>query len=176
MSSSTEEHREKAPSSVSVAIITCSTSRYASRKRGLPVDDPSGDMIGSLLSSAGHKIASRVLISDSQPELAREIRKATRSRNVDSVVVCGGTGIAKRDVTIEVAERLLEKSMPGFGETFRRLSYDRVGSAAVLSRALAGVLNGKVVICLPGSMDAVQLAMTKLILPEICHMVKHASE
>jgi len=176
MSSSTEEHKEKAPSSVSVAIITCSTSRYTSRKRGLPVDDPSGDMIESLLSSAGHKIANRVLTSDSQHGLACEIRKATRSRNVDSIVVCGGTGIAKRDVTIEVAERLLEKIMPGFGETFRRLSYDRVGSAAVLSRALAGVLNGKVVICLPGSMDAVQLAMTKLILPEICHMVKHASE
>lgn len=176
MSSSAEEHREKAPPSVSVFIITCSTSRYTSRKKGLPVDDPSGDMIESLLSSAGHKIARRVLISDSQRELAREIRRAARSRNVDSVIICGGTGITKRDVTIEMAERLLEKSMPGFGETFRRLSYDRMGSAAVLSRALAGVLNGKVVICLPGSIDAVQLAMTELILPEICHMVKHASE
>ena len=176
VSSSVEEHREKAPSSVSVAIITCSTSRYASQKRGLPIDDPSGDLIESLVLRAGHKIASRVLISDSQRDLEHEIRKAARSRNVDSVIICGGTGIAKRDVTIEVAERLLEKSMPGFGETFRRLSYDRVGSAAVLSRTLAGVLNGKVVFCLPGSIDAVQLAMTKLIVPEIRHMVKHAAE
>jgi len=95
---------------------------------------------------------------------------------VDSVIVCGGTGITKRDITIEAAERLLDKHMPGFGEIFRRLSYDEVGSAAVLSRALAGVMNRKVVLCLPGSTDAVKLAMTQLVLPEICHMVKHASE
>jgi len=126
--------------------------------------------------SAGHTIANRVLISDSRHELAREIKKATSSKKVDSVIVCGGTGIAKQDVTIEVAERLLDKCMPGFGEIFRKLSYDRVESAAVLSRALAGVLNRKVVFCLPGSTDAVKLAMTQLILPEIRHMVKHASE
>ena len=108
--------------------------------------------------------------------MTREMKKAANSRKVDSIIVCGGTGIARRDVTIEVAERLLDKSIPGFGEIFRKLSHDRVGSAAVLSRALAGVLNGKVVFCLPGSTDAVQLAMTQLILPEICHMVKHASE
>jgi len=161
---------------VSAAIITCSTSRYMSRKKGQAIDDPSGDLIQSLLSSAGHRTANRVLISDSRRELAHEIRKAANSRKVDSVIVCGGTGIAKQDVTIEVGERLLDKCMPGFGEIFRKLSYDKVGSAAVLSRALAGVLNGKVVFCLPGSTDAVRLAMTQLILPEICHMVKHASE
>lgn len=159
-----------------VAIIVCSTSRYASWKKGQNVDDPSGDLIESLLSSAGHRIVSRVLISDSRRDLAREIRKTTRSRKVDSVIVCGGTGIAKRDVTIEVAENLLDKDIPGFGEIFRKLSYDKIRSAAVLSRALAGVVNGKVLFCLPGSTDAVQLAMTQLILPEICHMVKHASE
>jgi len=161
---------------VGVAIIVCSTSRYASWKKGQNVDDPSGDLIESLLSSAGHRIVSRVLISDSRRDLAREIRKTTRSRKVDSVIVCGGTGIAKRDVTIEVAENLLDKDIPGFGEIFRKLSYDKIRSAAVLSRALAGVVNGKVLFCLPGSTDAVQLAMTQLILPEICHMVKHASE
>ncbi len=161
---------------MNAAIIICSTSRYSSRKKGQAVDDPSGDLIESLLSSAGHRIASRVLISDSRRELAREIRKAASSRKVDCVIVCGGTGIAQRDVTIEVAERLLDKCMPGFGEIFRKLSYDRVGSAAVLSRALAGVLNRKVVFCLPGSTDGVKLAITQLILPEICHMVKHASE
>jgi molybdenum cofactor biosynthesis protein B len=133
-------------------------------------------MIESLLADAGHKVASRVLISDSRRQLARQIRKAAGSRNVDSVIICGGTGIARRDVTIEVVESLLDKTIPGFGEIFRRLSYDKIGSAAALSRALAGVLDGKVIFCLPGSSDAVQLAMTKLILPEICHMVEHASE
>lgn len=175
-SSSVREHRETAPSSVGVAIIICSTSRHASCRRGVPIDDPSGDLIESLLSNAGHRIVNRVLIPDSRRGLTSEIKRAARSKSVDSVIVSGGTGITKRDVTIEVAEKLFQKTIPGFGEIFRKLCYERIGPAAVLSRALAGVVNGKVIFCLPGSMDAVELAMTRLILPEICHMVKHASE
>jgi molybdenum cofactor biosynthesis protein B len=139
------------------------------------IDDQSGDIIDSLLSSAGHKIMSRVLIPDSQSDLTREIKKAVRSK-VDSIIVCGGTGITRQDVTIEVAEKLLDKQIPGFGEIFRKISYDEIGSAAVLSRALAGVVSGKVLFCIPGSTDAVRLATRQLILPEISHMVKHASE
>ncbi len=161
---------------MAVSIIVCSTSRYARWKRGKKVDDQSGDMIESLLSSAGHRIIGRVLIPDSRRDLTHEIRKATGSATVDSVIVCGGTGITKQDVTIEVIERLLDKEIPGFGEIFRKLSHDRIGSAAVLSRALAGVIKSKAIFCLPGSTDAVRLAMNELILPEICHIVKHASE
>lgn len=133
-------------------------------------------MIELLLSNIGHRVVSRVLISDSQRELSREIKRAARLPKVDSIVVCGGTGITRKDVTIEVAERLLDKRIPGFGEMFRRLSFDEVGSAAILTRALAGVVDGKVLFCLPGSINAVRLAMSRLILPEIGHMVKHASE
>jgi molybdenum cofactor biosynthesis protein B len=133
-------------------------------------------LIELLLSNIGHRVVSRVLISDSQRELSREIKRAARLPKVDSIVVCGGTGITRKDVTIEVAERLLDKRIPGFGEMFRRLSFDEVGSAAILTRALAGVVDGKVLFCLPGSINAVRLAMSRLILPEIGHMVKHASE
>jgi molybdenum cofactor biosynthesis protein B len=128
------------------------------------------------MSNIGHRVVSRVLISDSQRELSREIKRAAKLPKVDSIVVCGGTGITRKDVTIEVAERLLDKRIPGFGEMFRRLSFDEVGSAAILTRALAGVVDGKVLFCLPGSINAVRLAMSRLILPEIGHMVKHASE
>lgn len=128
-----------------------------------------------MLSNAGHKVISRILIPDSQLDLTREIRKAARSK-ADSIIVCGGTGITEQDITIEVAEKLLVKHIPGFGEIFRRLSYDEIGSAALLSRALAGVIDNKVLFCLPGSADAVRLAMNRLILPEISHMIKHASE
>jgi len=133
-------------------------------------------LIELLLSNIGHRVVSRVLIPDSQRELTREIKRATKLPKVDSIVVCGGTGITRKDVTIEVAERLLDKQIPGFGEMFRRLSYDEVGSAAILTRALAGVVDGKVLFCLPGSINAVRLAISRLILPEIGHMVKHASE
>jgi len=128
------------------------------------------------MSNIGHRVVSRVLIPDSQRELTREIKRAARLPKVDSIVVCGGTGITRKDVTIEVAERLLDKRIPGFGEMFRRLSFDEVGSAAILTRALSGVVDGKVLFCLPGSINAVRLAMSRLILPEIGHMVKHASE
>jgi len=121
-------------------------------------------------------VVSRVLIPDSRRDLAREITKAKRSREVGSIIICGGTGITKQDITIEVVERILDKEIPGFGELFRKLSYDEVGSAAILSRGISGVTCGKIIFCLPGSRNAVQLAMNQLILPEIGHMVKHASE
>jgi len=125
---------------------------------------------------AGHKVVSRVLISDSRRDLAREIKKAGKSKEIDSIIVSGGTGITKQDITIEVVEKLLDKQIPGFGELFRKLSYDEVGSAAILSRAISGLTFGKIIFCLPGSTNAVRLAMNELILPEIGHMVKHASE
>jgi molybdenum cofactor biosynthesis protein B len=95
---------------------------------------------------------------------------------LDAAIFCGGTGIAPSDVTIETVTPLLQKVLPGFGEIFRRLSFDEIGSGAVLSRAIAGVVNGKAVFCVPGSPNAVKLCMEKLILPESPHIVKHARE
>ena len=99
-----------------------------------------------------------------------------QNENVGAVVVCGGTGIAPKDVTIETVTSMLRKVLPGFGELFRKLSYDTIGSAAIMSRAVAGIANGKAVFCIPGSIEAVRLCLDKLILPEAGHLVKHARE
>lgn len=154
----------------------CSTSRYASAKVGKPADDPSGDLIVHALENAGHTVVSRVLTADDENMIQRALGQALRDKKVDAVIVCGGTGIAPKDVTIETVAPLLKKTLPGFGEVFRRLSYDSMGSAAILSRAVAGIADGKAVFCIPGSIDAVKLCLDRLILPEAGHIVKHTRE
>jgi len=104
------------------------------------------------------------------------IRQALASADLDVVVFSGGTGVASSDITIETVSPFLEKVLPGFGEIFRRFSFDMIGSAAVLSRAIAGVAKGKAFFCIPGSPDAVKLCFERLILPETAHIVKHARE
>ncbi len=154
----------------------CSTSRFADLKEGRQVDDPSGDLIVKMLGDFGHKVVSRVLMPDNEKMIKDAAEKALENENVKAVVICGGTGIAPKDVTIETVNPLLNKNLPGFGEIFRKLSYDNIGSAAIMSRAVAGVANDKAVFCIPGSIDAVRLCLDKLILPETGHIVKHARE
>jgi molybdenum cofactor biosynthesis protein B len=108
--------------------------------------------------------------------IAEGMKDALSRADVDAVIFCGGTGISPSDVTIETITPFLDKTLPGFGEIFRRLSYDEIGSAAVLSRAIAGIAKGKAVFCIPGSPNAVQLCLPKLILPETGHLLKHARE
>lgn len=140
------------------------------------MEDVSGDLIESLLKKAGHAVSFRRIIPDDRALIKDSLQRALVSANVDAIVLCGGTGIASSDVTIETLSPLLEKTLHGFGEIFRRLSFDEIGSAAVLSRAVAGVAKGKAIFCIPGSPDAVKLCLEKLILPEIAHIVKHARE
>jgi len=116
----------------------------------------------------------RRIVPDDAGAIARELRAALEREGVDAVVLTGGTGIAPRDVTPEAVLPLLDRVVPGFGELFRMLSYQEIGSAAVLSRALAGLASGRVVFVLPGSRGAVQLAMEKLVLPEIGHLLGEA--
>jgi molybdenum cofactor biosynthesis protein B len=143
---------------------------------GKPIDDISGDIIERLMKEAGHEISRRILISDSEAMIKQTIREASVSPNVDAVIITGGTGIAPRDVTIEAVKELLDKELPGFGELFRKISYDSIGSAALMSRALAGVTRGKAIFCLPGSPDGVEKALKSLIIPEIGHIVKHSRD
>jgi molybdenum cofactor biosynthesis protein B len=145
-------------------------------KKGEQAEDVSGDLIEEFLKNAGHTIAFRKLISDDKTLIEEGIRQALASADLDAVVFCGGTGVAPSDITIETVSPFLEKVLPGFGEIFRRLSFDKHGSAAVLSRAIAGVSKGKAFFCIPGSPDAVKLCFEKLILPEAAHIVKHARE
>lgn len=159
-----DEHRAKAPKSVAVAIVTVSDTRTAS-------DDSSGNAIADLLTKAGHRIGRRSLVRDETSEIQKVLREAIEDQGIDAVVISGGTGIARRDVTLEAVSTFQEKAIPGFGELFRALSYQEIGSAAMMSRATAFVTEGKLVFCLPGSEKAVRLAVSKLIVPELGHAI-----
>lgn len=176
MSESTRRHKAEAPTGLRFAIFTCSTSRYQQSKGHVQVRDVSGDLIESMLKKAGHAVSIRKIISDDKTMIEENARNVLDSTNVDAAVFCGGTGIASSDVTIEAVKPFLEKTLPGFGEFFRRFSFDQIGSAAILSRAIAGVAKGKVIFCIPGSPDAVRLCLERLILVEAGHIAKHARE
>ncbi|HEY4675093.1 MAG TPA: molybdenum cofactor biosynthesis protein B [Candidatus Bathyarchaeia archaeon] len=176
MSESAERHKAEAPKKLRFGIFIVSTSRYLQLKSGEKVTDVSGDLIESLLDNAGHTVVFRRLIPDDKILIEKGMQQALASADVDVVVFCGGTGIAPSDITIETVSPFLEKMLPGFGEVFRRLSFDEIGSAAVMSRAVAGVVKGKAVFAIPGSPDAVRLCMQRIILPESGHIVKHALE
>jgi molybdenum cofactor biosynthesis protein B len=176
MSESTRTHKAEAPKRLRFAIFICSSSRYQQLRKGEKVQDASGDLIESLLKRDGHDIMLRKTISDDKALIRQSIKSVLGSNDVDAAIFCGGTGITSTDVTIETVTPFLEKVLHGFGEIFRRLSYDEIGSSAVLSRALAGVANGKAVFCVPGSPNAVRLCLEKLILPETGHIVRHAGE
>lgn len=176
MSESARKHKAEAPARLKFGIFTCSTSRYLRSKKGEKCEDASGDLIEKLLRNAGHQVTLRKLIPDDRVLIRQSVKRALASPDLDAAVFCGGTGIASSDVTIETVSPLLEKTLPGFGEIFRRLSFDQIGPAAVLSRAIAGVAKRKALFCVPGSPDAVRVCMEKLILPETPHVVKHARE
>ena len=176
MSESSRRHKAEAPSRLGFAIIVVSTSRFEASKLMKHVDDPSGDLIMQLLEKAGHKIVSKVLIPDDRGLIGQKMSEALGLSKVDAIITCGGTGIAPSDITIETVRPMLTKTLPGFGELFRKLSFEEIGSATLLSRAIAGVADGKAVFCLPGSPQAVRLCVEKLILSEAGHIVKHARE
>ncbi|HEX5066351.1 MAG TPA: MogA/MoaB family molybdenum cofactor biosynthesis protein, partial [Myxococcota bacterium] len=137
--------------------------------------DTGGALAADLLAGAGHPVPVREIVKDDRSEIAAALRSALARDDVGAVVLTGGTGISPRDVTPEAVAPLLERVLPGFGELFRALSYAEIGSAALLSRALAGVASGKPVFVLPGSRAGVRLALEKLILPELGHLAAEAS-
>ncbi len=177
MSETARQHKSEAPKKLNFAVIVASSSRYQKLNAKEPFSDPSGDLIAELLQKAGHSVASRDILPDDRVLIGEYVGNAIGSENVDAVIVCGGTGVSLKDVTIETVRPLLIKTLPGFGELFRKLSYDEIGSAAIMTRALAGTTDqGKAVFCIPGSPQAVKLVMEKLIIPETGHILKHARE
>ena len=168
-------HKEHALKSAAVFIVTCSTSKAEQKKGGLAVEDPSGDAIEKLVLEAGHRVVGRTLIPDRMGLLRITVRKALKS-DADAVIITGGTGIAPSDVTVEGVSPMFEKQIPGFGELLRRISYDKIGSAAMMTRAMAGVVGGKAIFCLPGSPDGVTTAVSKLIIPELGHVLSIARQ
>ncbi len=151
-------------STVRCAIITLSDTRT-------PATDTSGKKIAELLVAASNGVIEQLLLKDDPIPLQQTLARLLNREDVDAILTTGGTGISRRDQTISVIEKIIEQPLPGFGELFRQLSYQQIGSGAMLSRAIAGIASGKVVFAMPGSTAAVELAMTKLILPELRHLV-----
>jgi molybdopterin adenylyltransferase len=170
-------HKVGANKSYEAAVISISTSRfvkYGSVKTPEEAEDISGRIIIDLLENAGHKLRLYALISDEGQSITEAIK--TVVNDVDVVITTGGTGLAPRDVTIEAVQQMIQKDIPGFGELFRLISYDEVGSSAMLTRASSGIVEKTAIFCLPGSPNAVKLAMEALILPELQHILLHVSE
>ena len=164
MSKSVHRHRESAPARVRVAVLTISDTRT-------PATDSGGDTVEELMQDAGHEIVERNIVRDEASRIRTELVNLLARPDVDAIITTGGTGISARDTTYEVVDRMLEKKLDGFGEIFRMLSYEEIGAAAVLSRCVAGAVGAKFVACLPGSRNAVRLAVEKLLVPEISHVV-----
>jgi len=160
---SREEHHRKAPASVGVAIVTVSDTRTSA-------DDTSGRLARELLEKAGHTVREALILKD-EPDAVRDAVRVLAARpDVRAIILNGGTGISKRDRTYEAVASLLERRLDGFGELFRALSYQEIGSAAMLSRAVAGLVGDTVVFSVPGSTAAVRLALERLVLPELGHI------
>jgi molybdenum cofactor biosynthesis protein B len=139
------------------------------------MDDESGTLIKQKLSQNGHEVCSYAILKNEADGIKRKIEKLLVKEGIQVIITSGGTGASHRDVTVETISSLLDKELAGFGELFRFLTYQEIGTASIMSRALAGVAKGKVIICLPGSPGAARLAMDRIILPEIGHMVREAT-
>ncbi|MFN7918144.1 MAG: molybdenum cofactor synthesis domain-containing protein [Vicinamibacterales bacterium] len=161
------EHKQLGPKHVRCFVLTVSDTRTTETDTG-------GRAIADLLTAAGHTVAGRALVKDDAAVVSGVVREQLAVPDIDVVITTGGTGITSRDSTYEAIASLLDKTLDGFGELFRMLSYAEVGAAAMMSRATAGLASGTIVIALPGSEAAVRLAMEKLVLPEVGHMVQQA--
>ena len=168
MSESARKHREASPDRIRIAVLTISDTRT-------PETDTGGNIIVESMQGAGHEVTQREIVRDDAPRIEEALARLLADESVDAVVTTGGTGISGRDSTYEVASGLIDKKLDGFGEIFRMLSYEEIGAAAMLSRAVAGAVTGasgpKFLACLPGSTNAVRLAMEKLLVPEMPHVV-----
>ncbi|HMP02743.1 MAG TPA: MogA/MoaB family molybdenum cofactor biosynthesis protein [Gemmatales bacterium] len=161
----TESHRAAAGQrSIGLAVFTLSDTRT-------PQTDTSGQAIRELAEAEGHSVVLQQIVPDDGDQIRAALQEAVAHSDVLAILLTGGTGLSRRDATYEALVGMLERRLEGFGELFRMLSYQEIGSAAMLSRAVAGTIQAKVVFAMPGSTHAVRLAMTKLILPELSHLV-----
>ncbi|MEE8313924.1 MAG: MogA/MoaB family molybdenum cofactor biosynthesis protein [Myxococcota bacterium] len=159
-----DQHRAYAPKSIRSAVLTVSDSRTEAT-------DSSGQLIQERLESAGHEVPDRLIVKDDPKAIRAAVLRQVSRPDIDAVIITGGTGVSPRDVTPDTVEPMLEKVLTGFGELFRMLSFEEIGPAAVLSRALAGTVERTVIYVMPGSSGAVRLGMDRLILPEVAHVV-----
>ncbi len=164
MSQSVQEHRQFAPVTLRLAVLTVSDTRTLET-------DSSGALIVTLAEAAGHRIVERRIVADEPALIKPFLLELSSNGSADAILVTGGTGISPRDQTFETVSALLTRPLPGYGELFRMLSYAEIGPACILSRAIGGLIGKVPILVMPGSRAAVELAMTKIILPELPHLV-----
>lgn len=167
MSTTPEEHKSDAPTSIRCAVVTVSDTRTLETDTG-------GRALIEHLEAAGHQLVLRKIIPDQSQPMSALLDHCRESEEIDAVLMTGGTGVTARDQTFETVTSYLTKSLPGYGELFRLLSYEEIGAAAMLSRATGGLMDRTVVLTMPGSRAAVLLAMKKLVIPELSHLVREA--
>jgi molybdenum cofactor biosynthesis protein B len=167
MSQIPAEHRATAPGKIACAVVTVSDTRTLE-------NDTGGQAVCDLLTAAGHDVKAREIVRDEPAAIRSLLEKFRDDAAIDAVLLTGGTGVSGRDQTYETVTSLVTKQLPGYGELFRMLSFDQVGAAAMLSRATGGLMGLTVVLTMPGSPAAVRLAMEKLIVPELAHLVREA--
>jgi molybdenum cofactor biosynthesis protein B len=163
-----EDHKHLSPQQINCAVLIISDSRTEKT-------DESGKLLVEGLKGAGHEVLSFSLLKNDREAIQEKMGELLHFQGVQAIIISGGTGASKMDITVETVVPMLEKKLDGFGELFRFLTFQEIGTGSILSRATAGVAMGKIVICLPGSLKAVKLALEKMILPEIGHMVREAS-
>jgi molybdenum cofactor biosynthesis protein B len=169
VSESVREHRQASSRSLRLAVLTVSDTRTLE-------SDTSGALIVSLAQAAGHGIVERAIVPDEPVRMEPILRAWSKSDQIDAILVTGGTGISPRDQTYETVASLLTKHLPGYGELFRMLSFAEIGPACILSRAVGGLIGRVAILVMPGSRAAVELAMTRMILPELPHIVREANK
>lgn len=167
MNQAVAAHHAQAPHTIRVAVLTISDTRT-------PETDTSGRLVADLAESAGHQVVDRTIVPDEPDAIRGRLVGLLARGDVDAALLTGGTGISHRDRTFETVSALLTTQIPGYGELFRMLSYGQIGPACILSRALGGLYGRMVVLTMPGSRAAVELAMTAIILPELPHLVGEA--
>lgn len=172
VSLSYREHKSRASGDVRFGIVTCSSSRSEASRRGDIVVDESGDLSVDIIARSGFHVCYRKLIPDNIFDIRYSLVEASKN-GVDILILIGGTGVSPTDVTVEALKPMMEREIPGFGELFRKISFDEIGSGAILSRAFACIAEGILIFALPGSPHAVALALEKLILPEAKHLILH---
>ena len=162
-----EQHRDSAPRSSCCAVITVSDTRTRETDAG-------GNVVIKLLLENHHRVACREIIPDDPHQMRPLLEKLSQDSEIDAILLTGGTGISRRDQTYETVLGLMTKPLPGYGELFRMLSFQQIGPAAMLSRAVGGLMGSTVVLTMPGSPSAVELAMRQVILPELGHLIREA--
>ena len=163
-----QEHKHEAPKSVNCAVLIISNTRTEQ-------NDESGRLVIKALEGNGHRVVSYCILKNDADSIQKKLGELLQEESLKVIITSGGTGISHLDVTVETISLALEKKLDGFGELFRFFTHQELGSGSIMSRAIGGVIKGKIILCLPGSVGAVNLAMEKIILPEIGHLVREAS-